>query len=164
MKSEKFALDTLELVNEMKVCFQARGENEAFARMVVTGFLTYINPTIGELEDIRMSVSEAVTNAIIHGYEEKESALVYVSGMIYRYGKGHLLQLVIEDTGLGMEDVEKAMEPMFTTKPELERAGMGFAFMNAFMDEVLVESEPNNGTSVMLFKVLSSYEERLYEG
>ena len=164
MKLEKFKLDTLELVNEMKLCFQARSENEAFARIVVTGFLTYINPTIGELEDIRMSVSEAVTNAIIHGYEEKESALVYVSGMIYRYEKGYLLQVVIEDTGKGIEDIEKAMEPMFTTKPDLERAGMGFAFMNAFMDEVYVESEPMKGTSVTLLKVLSPYEERVYEG
>ena len=164
MKSEKFQVDTLELLNEMKVCFQARGENEAFARMVVTGFLTYINPTIDELEDVRMSVSEAVTNAIIHGYEEKEEALVYVSGMIYKYGKGHLLQLVVEDTGKGIEDIEKAMEPLFTSKPDLDRAGMGFAFMNAFMDEVLVDSELTNGTSVTMFKILSPYEERLYEG
>lgn len=164
MKSEKFGLDTLELVNEMKLCFQARGENEAFARIAVTGFLTYINPTIDEIEDIRMSVSEAVTNAIIHGYEEKESSLVYVSGMIYQYKKGYLLQIVVEDTGRGIENIEKAMEPMFTTKPELDRAGMGFVFMNAFMDEVIVESEVSKGTSVMMMKVLSPYEERTYEG
>jgi len=164
MKSEKFQVDTLELVNEMKVCFQARGENEAFARIVVTGFLTYINPTIDELEDVRMSVSEAVTNAIVHGYDEKESALVWVSGMIYKNGKGHLLQLVIEDSGNGIADIQKAMEPMFTTKPDLDRAGMGFTFMNAFMDEVLVESKLGKGTSVTLIKCLSPYEERVYEG
>lgn len=164
MKSEKFQVDTLELVNEMKVCFQARSENEAFARVAVTGFLTYINPTIDEIEDIRMAVSEAVTNAIIHGYEEKPSASVYVSGMIYRYQNGHLLQVIVEDTGKGIEDIEKAMEPMFTTKSKLERAGMGFAFMNAFMDEVIVESEPMKGTSVMLMKYLCPYEERTYEG
>lgn len=164
MKSEKFQVDTMELINEMKVCFQARGENEAFARISVTGFLTYINPTIDEIEDIRMAVSEAVTNAIIHGYEEKPGAIVYVSAMLYRYKKGHLLQIVVEDTGKGIEDVEQAMEPMFTTKPEWERAGMGFAFMHAFMDEVIVESEPLKGTSVMLMKCLIPYEERVYEG
>ena len=163
MKSEKFQVDTLELVNEMKVCFQARGENEAFARVAVMGFLTYINPTIDEIEDIRMSVSEAVTNAIIHGYEENSSATVYVSGMLYRYQKGYLLQILVEDTGKGIENVEQAMEPMFTSKPELERAGMGFAFMNAFMDEVIVESELSKGTCVMLTKVLIPYEERIYE-
>lgn len=164
MKSEKFQVDTLELINEMKLCFQARGENEAFARIAVTGFLAYINPTVDELEDVRMSVSEAVTNAIIHGYEEKASATVYVSGMLYRYQKGYLLQVVVEDTGKGIENIEAAMEPMFTTKPELDRAGMGFAFMTAFMDEVVVESELTKGTSVMLMKSFSPYEENVYEG
>ncbi len=164
MKSEKFQVDTLELVNEMKVCFQARSENEGFARVAVSGFLTYINPTVDEIEDIRMAVSEAVTNAIIHGYEGKTSATVYVSAMLYAYEKGHLLQMLVEDTGTGIENIEEAMEPLFTTKPELERAGMGFAFMNAFMDEVVVESEPQKGTSVMLFKVLSPCEECSYEG
>ena len=164
MKSEKFQVDTLELINEMKLCFQARGENEAFARIAVTGFLAYINPTVDELEDVRMSVSEAVTNAIIHGYEEKVSASVYVSGMLYRYQKGYLLQVIVEDTGKGIENIEAAMEPMYTTKPELDRAGMGFAFMMAFMDEVVVKSEPTKGTSVMLMKSFSPYEENVYEG
>ena len=154
MNRGMFQTDKMELINEMKICFQARSENESFARLAVVGFLTYLNPTIEEIEDIKMAVSEAVTNAIIHGYEEKESATVYVSCMLYKAEKGYLLQIVIEDIGKGIEDVEKAMAPMFTTKPEEERTGMGFAFMEAFMDEVLVESELHKGTVVTLSKLL----------
>ena len=164
MKTESIQVDNMELVNEMKLCFQARSENESFARVAVAGFLTYLNPTLEEIEDIKTAVSEAVTNAIIHGYEEKETAMVYVSGMIYRDEEGALLQVVVEDTGKGIADIEKAMEPMFTTKPELERSGMGFAFMEAFMDDVQVESEVLKGTTVTLSKRLGKYEEEAYEG
>lgn len=164
MKTESIQVDNMELVNEMKLCFQARSENESFARVAVAGFLTYLNPTLEEIEDIKTAVSEAVTNAIIHGYEEKETAMVYVSGMIYRDEEGYLLQVVVEDTGKGIADIEKAMEPMFTTKPELERSGMGFAFMEAFMDDVQVESEVLKGTTVTLSKRLGKYEEEAYEG
>ena len=164
MKSEKFQVDTLEVVNQMNVSFQARGENEGFARMAVVGFLTYINPTLDEIEDVRMAVSEAVTNAIIHGYEEDISGIVDIHCAVYRYEKGYLLQAVVTDTGRGIENVEKAMEPMFTSKPGIERAGMGFTFMNAFMDEVVVESEPMKGTRVMLMKQLGLYEDATYEG
>lgn len=163
MKTESIQVDKMELVNEMKLCFQARSENESFARVAVAGFLTYLNPTLEEIEDIKTAVSEAVTNAIIHGYEEKETAMVYVSGMIYRDEEGPLLQVVVEDTGKGIADIEKAMEPMFTTKPELERSGMGFAFMEAFMDDVQVESEVLKGTTVTLSKRLGKYEEEAYE-
>lgn len=164
MKTESICVDDMMLVNEMKLCFQARSENECFARVAVAGFLTYLNPTIEEIEDIKTAVSEAVTNAIIHGYEEKESAMVYVSGMIYHDAEGYLLQVVIEDTGMGIADIEKAMEPMFTSKPEMERSGMGFAFMEAFMDDVQVESEVMKGTTVTLSKRLLKYEEEAYEG
>ena len=164
MKTKSIQVDKMELVNEMKLCFQARSENESFARVAVAGFLTYLNPTLEEIEDIKTAVSEAVTNAIIHGYEEKETAMVYVSGMIYRDEEGYLLQVVVEDTGKGIADIEKAMEPMFTTKPELERSGMGFAFMEAFMDDVQVESEVLKGTTVTLSKRLLKYEEEAYEG
>ena len=163
MKTESIQVDKMELVNEMKLCFQARSENESFARVAVAGFLTYLNPTLEEIEDIKTAVSEAVTNAIIHGYEEKETAMVYVSGMIYRDEERYLLQVVVEDTGKGIADIEKAMEPMFTTKPELERSGMGFAFMEAFMDDVQVESEVLKGTTVTLSKRLLKYEEEAYE-
>lgn len=164
MKSENIQANTMEFMNEMKLCFQARSENESFARVAVAGFLTYINPTLEELEDIKTAVSEAVTNAIIHGYEEKETAMVYVSGILYKDEAGYLLQVMVEDTGRGISDIQKAMEPMYTTKPELERSGMGFAFMEAFMDEVQVESEVMKGTCVTLTKRLGKYEEEAYEG
>lgn len=164
MKAGKVQVDTMEFINEMKLCFQARSENESFARVAVAGFLTYLNPTIEEIEDIKTAVSEAVTNAIIHGYSEKSTATVYVSCMLYRDGGEHVLQVVVEDTGKGIEDIEKAMEPMFTTRPELERAGMGFAFMSAFMDDVQVESEVQKGTTVTMTKRLCRLEEEFDEG
>ncbi len=163
MKIENVQVDTMEFINEMKLCFQARSENESFARVAVAGFLTYLDPTVEELEDIKTAVSEAVTNAIIHGYDEKETATVYVSCIIYRDGGEHVLQVVIEDTGKGIADIEQAMEPMFTTRPELERSGMGFTFMNAFMDDVQVQSEIMKGTTVTLLKRLCRLEEHLYE-
>ena len=163
MKTGNVQVDTMEFINEMKLCFQARSENESFARVAVAGFLTYLNPTVGEIEDIKTAVSEAVTNAIIHGYDEKETATVYVSCMLYRDGGEHVLQVVIEDTGKGISDIEKAMEPMFTTRPELERSGMGFTFMSAFMDDVQVQSEIMKGTTVTLSKRLRRLEEEVNE-
>lgn len=164
MRTGTFQVENMEFINEMKLCFQARSENESFARVAVAGFLTYLNPTIEEIEDIKTAVSEAVTNAILHGYDEKETATVYVSCMLYRDGGEHVLQVVVEDTGKGIADIEKAMEPMFTTRPELERAGMGFAFMCAFMDDVQVESEVMKGTAVTMTKRLCRLEEKSYEG
>lgn len=155
--------DTMKIVNEMKVCFQARSENESFARVAVAGFLTYLNPTLDEIEDVKTAVSEAVTNAIIHGYEEQESAIVYVSCILYQDKKEHILQVVVEDTGKGIEDIAKALEPMFTTKSDLERAGMGFSFMQAFMDDVKVESEPMKGTAVTMTKRFCPLGEEDYE-
>ena len=163
MRTERIQVENMEFVNEMKICFQARSENESFARVAVVSFLTYLNPTLEEIEDIKTAVSEAVTNAIVHGYEEEASAIVYVSGMIYRDEEGYLLQIVVEDTGKGINDISKAMEPMYTTRPELERSGMGFAFMEAFMDEVQVESEVMRGTTVTLSKRLGKSEEKEYE-
>lgn len=163
MKIENVQVDALEFINEMKLCFQARSENESFARVAVAGFLTYLDPTVEELEDIKTAVSEAVTNAIIHGYDEKETATVYVSCMIYRDGGEHILQVVIEDTGNGISDIEQAMEPTFTTRPEWERSGMGFTFMNAFMDDVQVQSEIMKGTTVTLLKRLRRLEEHMNE-
>ena len=164
MKSGVFQVDTMEVVNEMKLCFQARSENESFARVSVVSFLTYLNPTLEEIEDIKMAVSEAVTNAIIHGYEEKETSIVYVSSILYKDEKGYVVQIAVEDTGKGIADIAKAMEPMYTTKPELERSGMGFAFMEAFMDDVQVQSEVMKGTTVILSKRLGKFEEEAYEG
>ena len=137
----------LELINEMKICFQARSENESFARVAVAGFLTYINPTLEELEDVKTAVSEAVTNAIIHGYQNGEGQVKLFCEL-----SGMQVHIRVEDDGVGISDVKKAREPFFTTRPELERSGMGFAFMEAFMDEVEVISAPGKGTKVIMQK------------
>ena len=133
--------------NEMRVEFDSISANEAFARVTVAAFMTQMNPSMEEVADVKTAVSEAVTNAIIHGYEGEVHKIV-IRGRI----DGEWLELSVEDRGVGIADVEKAMEPLYTTRPELERSGMGFLFMEAFMDEVKVESEPGKGTAVMMKK------------
>lgn len=133
--------------NEMKIEFDSRSCNESFARVAVAAFMTQLNPTLEEVADVKTALSEAVTNAIVHGYEN-EIRKVYVECKV----EEQLLTLKVTDYGKGIEDVKKAMEPLFTTKPDTERSGMGFAFMEAFMDEVEVESEPGKGTSVFMKK------------
>ena len=132
---------------EMKLEFDAISENEGLARVVVAAFLTRLDPTLEQLQDVKTAVSEAVTNAVIHGYEEKGGKI----RMLAILEKGEL-KISIEDDGVGIEDISKAMQPLFTTKPEGERSGMGFSFMEAFMDRVEVESSPGNGTTVHMWK------------
>lgn len=154
--------------NEMAMEFDAVSNNESFARVAVAAFITPLNPTLEEMSDIKTAVSEAVTNAIIHGYENvygygKHGEVRPVcckihEGKVYlrcRVEKG-ILYIEVEDKGIGMENVDKAMEPLYTTKPELERSGMGFAFMEAFMDDLEVESAPMQGTIVRMQKKLRS--------
>ncbi len=135
--------------NEMRVEFDSLSINEGFARVTVAAFIAELNPTLDELADIKTAVSEAVTNAIIHGYEEQKGKVVLSCAIADQF-----VELSVEDTGKGIADIEKARTPFFTTKPELERSGMGFAFMEAFMDEVQVESEPGKGTRVIMKKSL----------
>lgn len=135
--------------NEMQVIFDAQSVNEGFARVTVASFAAQMNPTVDELEDIKTAVSEAVTNAIIHGYEEQEGKVVMTCLI-----SDETIHITVRDKGKGIADIEKAKEPFFTTKPELERSGMGFSFMEAFMDEVEVESEPGKGTCVTMRKYL----------
>lgn len=137
------------MTNEMKLEFDSRSANEAFARVTVASFMTQLNPTLEEVSDVKTAVSEAVTNAIIHGYENHVNKIKIFAGI-----EGKTLRLEITDRGMGIPDVKQAMEPLFTTKPELERSGMGFSFMEAFMDEVIVESEPGKGTTVRMKKVI----------
>ncbi len=137
------------MTNEMKLEFDSRSANEAFARVTVASFMTQLNPTLEEVSDVKTAVSEAVTNAIIHGYENHVNKIQIFAGI-----EGKTLRLEISDRGVGIPDVKQAMEPLFTTKPELERSGMGFSFMEAFMDEVIVESEPGKGTTVRMKKVI----------
>lgn len=137
------------MTNEMKLEFDSRSSNEAFARVTVASFMTQLNPTLEEVSDVKTAVSEAVTNAIIHGYENHVNKVQIYAGI-----EGRTLHLEISDRGVGIPDVKKAMEPLFTTRPELERSGMGFSFMEAFMDEVQVESEPGKGTIVRMKKII----------
>ena len=154
--------------NEMEIIFDAVSDNEGFARVAVAAFVSHLNPTLEEMADIKTAVSEAVTNSIIHGY-----------GNLYGYGrpgrgpaeqlkvqpgKVHVqcmldedvLHIQVTDQGKGMDNVEQAMEPLYTTKPELERSGMGFAFMEAFMDDLEVQSSPGQGTVVRMTKKLGA--------
>ena len=133
--------------NRMRLEFDAVSVNESFARVAVYAFFAQLNPTVDEIEDVKTAVSEAVTNSIIHGYGEKEGTVVVTCTY---HDKDS--EVVVIDEGVGIADIEKSMEPFFTTKPELERSGMGFAFMEAFMDEVSVESEPLKGTKVTMKK------------
>lgn len=135
--------------NEMELIFESRSINEGFARVAVAAFLTQLNPTLEEVSDVKTAVSEAVTNAIIHGYE-KEVEKIWIRVRL----ENQTFYIEIEDKGKGIADVEKAMEPLFTTKPEIERSGMGFSFMEAFMDEVKVESEVGKGTVVKMQKTI----------
>lgn len=152
--------------NEMRISFDAVSVNEGFARVAVSAFIMGLNPTLEEMNDIKTAVSEAVTNAIIHGYDN-----------VFGYGKygnlqpayitihpgkvevrckivDQLLEIEVEDYGKGIEDISQAMEPMFTTRPEYNRAGLGFAFMEAFMDDLEVLSNPGVGTLVRMTKHL----------
>lgn len=134
--------------NEMKMEFDAISTNESFARVAVAAFISELDPTLEEISDVKTAVSEAVTNAIIHGYEGIEDGKVH----IYCRLEQDVLHVEVKDFGRGIEDIEKAREPLYTTKPELNRSGMGFPFMEAFMDDLEVESEPGRGTRVVMKK------------
>ncbi|MCL2355011.1 MAG: anti-sigma F factor [Oscillospiraceae bacterium] len=136
--------------NEMKLEFSSKSTNEAFARVAVAAFVARLDPTIEELADVKTAVSEAVTNAIIHGYEEKEGTVKISCGLF-----ANSIELEISDKGNGIEDINKAREALFTSKPELERSGMGFTIMESFMDEVEVESEMGMGTIIKMKKMFS---------
>jgi stage II sporulation protein AB (anti-sigma F factor) len=134
--------------NRMKIEFSSMSENEAFARVVVAAFVSQLDPTLDELTDIKTVVSEAVTNAIIHGYDNNPSGTVTISADII----GDTVTIRVEDRGAGIEDLEQARQPLFTSKPELERSGMGFTIMENFMDQMEVETGPGKGTTVTMTK------------
>ncbi len=135
--------------NVMCVEFLSKSENESFARIVAAAFASSLNPTAPELAEIKTAVSEAVTNAIIHGYENSVG-MVRLEGKI----RGRCVEFTVSDDGWGIEDVEKAREPLFTGKPDAERSGMGFSIMESFMDEVCVKSCPGEGTQVKMKKMI----------
>ncbi len=137
--------------NSMKIEFVSKSQNESFARVAVAAFVSQLDPTIDELTDVKTAVSEAVTNSIIHGYENGKGIV-----KIEAYIKERELTLIIEDEGAGIEDVNLAMQPLYTSRPDLERSGMGFTVMDTFMDSLEIQSEKNKGTRVLMKKVFKS--------
>ncbi len=138
----------MKTVNQMRLSFPSKSRNEAFARSAVSSFVTSLDPTLNELNDLKTAVSEAVTNCIVHGYRRQ-------SGTIYIYAsvkEDNTVTVKIRDKGVGIEDISKAMEPLFTTSPGEERAGLGFAVMQSFCDRVKVSSQVGRGTTVTLIK------------
>ncbi|GMK46290.1 MULTISPECIES: anti-sigma F factor [Paenibacillus] len=138
--------------NEMTLSFSARSENEAFARIAVASFVSQLDPTLEELNDLKTAVSEAVTNSIIHGYDSDPAGKVTIEASI----DGDVVSIAIWDNGKGIEDLELARQPLFTSKPEMERSGMGFTIMENFMDRFEVTSELGQGTRVAMLKRIES--------
>jgi len=140
--------------NEMMIEFGSDAKNEGLARIVVASFLTRTNPTLNEVEDVKTAVSEAVTNSIIHGYENRDGKII-----IKAYIEDRTIYIEIIDYGCGIPDIDKAMEPMYTSKGDENRSGMGFSFMEAFMDELVVESKVGEGTTIKMKKKIGAEQE-----
>lgn len=139
--------------NEMKLEFVSKTNNEAFARIAVAAFVSQLDPTIDELSDIKTALSEAVTNSIIHGYEDEEG-IVKITAKLF----GNTVEIEISDNGKGISNIEEARKPLYTSKPNMERSGMGFTIMESFMDYVTVESAVGLGTKVTMKKKIMSME------
>ena len=139
----------MEQTNEMMMEFDSRSCNESFARVAVAAFMTQLNPTLEEVADVKTAVSEAITNAIIHAYDNQVHKIRLECRL-----EGKTIEIAVTDFGKGIPDIPKAMEPLFTTRPELERSGMGFTVMESFMDKLQVKSEEGKGTAVTMTKYL----------
>ena len=137
--------------NEMKIEFVSNPSNEALARISVASFVASLDPTIEEISDIKTAVSEAVTNSIIHGYENTKGIVTIKARIVHK-----TIEIEVIDNGKGIEDIEKAKEALYTTKPELERSGMGFTIMESFMDEMKVNSTVGEGTTVFMKKTIKN--------
>ncbi|MDA8353808.1 MAG: anti-sigma F factor [Firmicutes bacterium] len=143
--------------NHMELKFASRSENESFARVAVASFVSQLDPTMEELTDIKTVVSEAVTNAVIHGYEERTDGVITIRTDI----ENDQVSILIEDQGVGIDDVEQARQPLYTSKPELERSGMGFTIMENFMDQVEIASSVGKGTRIRLVKKLKTHRQAI---
>ena len=143
--------------NEMNLNFLSHSENESFARVAVAAFVAQLDPTLEEINEVKTAVSEAVTNSIIHGYPDK-LGYIYLNCKI----KGDRMELVISDHGRGIGDLDQAKQPLFTTRPDLERSGMGFTIMESFVDHFDVESEEGVGTTVRLIKQFKTSKRAIY--
>lgn len=144
----------MEVINEVKFIMPSLSVNESVARAVVSSFLIQADPSVEELSEIRTVVSEAVTNAVVHGYRNSKGVIE----MTVRFLKGREVYIKVRDRGCGIENIEKAMEPLFTTAPEEERSGLGFSVMQSFTDSLKVRSESGKGTTVTMRKKLKSHE------
>ena len=133
--------------DEVKLEMYSKAENEAVSRILIATFMARLNPTLEEISDVKTAVSEAVTNSIVHGYRD-ELGKIYLEGRI----EGNKIEVTVTDKGIGIPNIKLAREPLYTTKPEEERSGMGFTFMEIFMDEVHIESKINEGTTVRMIK------------
>ncbi|MDU2993785.1 MAG: anti-sigma F factor [Clostridium sp.] len=138
--------------NKIKIEFESKSQNEGFSRVAIAAFVSQLDPTIEEITDVKTAVSEAVTNSIIHGYENKKDGIVVIEAML----SGNDITIIISDNGKGIKDVSQAREPLFTSRPDLERSGMGFTVMETFMDSLQVESQEGRGTRVVLKKKFDS--------
>lgn len=134
--------------NKVRIELMSKSQNEGFARVAIAAFVSQLDPTLEELSDIKTAVSEAVTNSIIHGYENRKEGIIKIEAEI----TSNEVTISIEDFGLGIKDVEQAMEPLYTSKPELERSGMGFTVMESFMDSLEVVSKEGEGTKIVMKK------------
>lgn len=147
MEGEKVMFD-----NKVKIEFVSKSQNEGFARVAVAAFVSQLDPTLDELSDVKTAVSEVVTNSIIHGYDGREDGIIAIEAAL----RGREVLIEITDYGKGIEDIDKAREPLFTSRPDLERSGMGFTVMETFMDTVSVESKVNNWTKITMTKKIRS--------
>ncbi|SFU31283.1 stage II sporulation protein AB (anti-sigma F factor) [Clostridium sp. DSM 8431] len=138
--------------NKVKIEFESKSQNEGFARVAVSAFISQLDPTLDEISDVKTAVSEAVTNSIIHGYEGKEDEKVVIEAALYK----NEATITIIDYGKGIEDIDKAKEPLYTSRPDLERSGMGFTVMETFMDSMEIVSSKGEGTKVILKKKFNS--------
>lgn len=142
----------MNIKNEVRITFLSKSVNEGFARLAVAGFVSQLDPQINEMSDIKIAVSEAVTNCIVHAYKDRVGKIE----LVMRILENNTVYIKIKDYGCGIEDIKKAMEPLYTTAPEDERAGLGFAVMESFMDRLSVRSKVLKGTSVIMMKKITS--------
>lgn len=136
--------------NYMRLQFASRSENESLARVAVAAFVTTLDPTLEQITELKTAVSEAVTNAIIHGYDNGEGEV-----RLHCAIQGGAIEIIVEDDGLGIDDIDQARQPLYTSRPELERSGMGLTIMETFVDELTIDSNPGHGTSVRMRKVIN---------
>jgi len=136
--------------NKIKIEFLSKSQNESFARVAVAAFASQLDPTIEEITDVKTAVSEAVTNAIIHGYDNEEE-MITIEATI----NGTELTVIVCDAGKGIDNLELALQPLYTSRPDLERSGMGFTVMETFMDSLEVKSDKGRGTSIIMKKIFN---------